>query len=150
MGKTYKNGYRSMSHSFNSLDNYKKDKQNIRRKDKQYIKDNFEMVVKGKSDDVEICKNSYDGTISRVKNAEKIGFTYNSSLTLDDVVKNICDCDGYKSIKCLGDYDKICFLIENYDVGEYGRELDKMKKQLIRRNKISIFEGINKFDDEYD
>jgi hypothetical protein len=161
MGKTFKSGYMSLGHSFNSLYNHQCLKKTDRRKRK--IKNKYDCDWLYRTCDtpeinMTVKNNPANNTYRK---PFKMGYCPNSSENLDDVKKYIYESckftnkniNGLYNYKTLYEREKINILMDeaNYKI-DNGNEwlvseittLKNMEKQIKRRGKIGYFKGYNK------
>lgn len=172
MGKTFKSGYMSLAHSFNSsLYNFQCEKKSNRRKRKIALKNDCKWIVND-SNKSEVLNMTISNLAVKnnknIKRPSKIGYCANSAESYTIIVNKILpnysmgNHNGLSWVyeeervmfeddfqfKNLNETEKIEYLIEKEknknSKWNYLYELNNMKKQLKRRGAIGYFKGHNK------
>ena len=172
MGKTFKSGYMSLGHSFNSLYNFQCKKKANRRKRKIALRNDCKWIANdcNKSEVLNMTiSNLAPKNTENIKRPSKIGYCANSGVSYIRVVNKILpnysmgnNHNGLSWVyeeerimfeddfqfKNLNEKDKIEYLIEKEknknSKCNYLYELNNMKKQLKRRGAIGYFKGHDK------
>ena len=166
MGKTYKNGYKSLGHSFNSLKKFQCEKQYFRRKRKMEFRNNCDSMISecnsGEKANVSVSKLAPKRGHCRRPN--KIGYCANSSESLSDIKNRIrsnyvdytykkfdSEYGCYRNVNSvlhfgnLSEKEQVDCLIEmekeRLKRWSEADDLNKIKKQLQRRGKTGYFKG---------
>lgn len=153
MGKTFKHGYMSLGHSFNSLHNFQCKKKTDRRKRKHLFRNDCNWIARDcdLSEKINMSITNLAPKNANNKKPYKIGYCPNTSNSYSQIKNNILSSIQKQTniqFVNLNEHEKLEYLLKEEckknEKMTYFADIINMKKQLKRRGKIGYFKGHNR------